>query len=74
MNLTHEDVHPKIYFPPYKASRCFLIWWWLSMYGESQCCAAIGYANRSDFVIGSNLIWPTEMAYVIHNELAVLGP
>jgi len=44
------------------------------MYGESQCCAAIGYANRSDFVIGSNLIWPTEMAYVIHNELAVLGP
>lgn len=44
------------------------------MYGESQCCAAIGYANLSDFAIGSNLIWPTEMAYVIHSELAVLGP
>ncbi len=46
------------------------------MYGESQRCAAIGYANLCDFVIGSNLIWPTEMVYVMHSELVanVSGP
>ncbi len=41
------------------------------MYGESQRYAVIGYADLSDFVIGSNLIWPTEMGYVMHSELVV---
>lgn len=43
------------------------------MYGESQRRAVIGYANLSDSVIGSNLIWPTEMAYVI-DTANVPGP
>lgn len=44
------------------------------MYGESQRCAAIGYANLSDSVIGSNLIWPTEMVDVMHRDLVANSP